>query len=138
MIVNKKLDRFKQWAGERMGGEVKTNVSDDFKAMELEMNMRQEGEHLNNPYLSIYLAEFSWLTMVVGVFLTGMERLHKAMAAYIRAMSKRNEGDDKEKILPVGYLGGTMVMHGEDFESNSEFGQCLIGEWIIVPRLSPS
>lgn len=43
MIVNKKLDRFKQWAGERMGGEVKTNVSDDFKAMELEMNMRQEG-----------------------------------------------------------------------------------------------
>lgn len=57
-----------------------------------------------------------------------MERLHKAMVAYIRAMSKRNEGDDKEKILPVGYLGGTMVMHGEDFENNSEFGQCLIGE----------
>ena len=44
MNVNKKLDRFKQWAGERMGGEVKTNVSDDFKAMELEMILRQEGE----------------------------------------------------------------------------------------------
>jgi hypothetical protein len=43
MNVNKKLDRFKQWAGERMGGEVKTNVSDDFKAMEVEMGLRQEG-----------------------------------------------------------------------------------------------
>jgi hypothetical protein len=44
MIVNKKLDRLKQWAGERMGGEVKTNVSDDFKALEQEMNLRHEGK----------------------------------------------------------------------------------------------
>lgn len=44
MNVNKKLDRFKQWAGERMGSEIKTNVSDDFKALELEMGLRQEGK----------------------------------------------------------------------------------------------
>lgn len=43
MNVTKKYDRFKQWAGERMGGEVKTNVSDDFKALETEMALRQEG-----------------------------------------------------------------------------------------------
>lgn len=43
MNVNKKLGRFKQWAGERMGGEAKTNVSDDFKSLELEMNLRHEG-----------------------------------------------------------------------------------------------
>jgi hypothetical protein len=43
MNVNKKLGRFKQWAGERMGGEVKTNVSDDFKALEIEMGLRHEG-----------------------------------------------------------------------------------------------
>ena len=43
MNVNKKLDRFKQWAGERMGGEVKTNVSDDFKSLEVEMTLRHEG-----------------------------------------------------------------------------------------------
>lgn len=48
MNVNKKLDRFKQWAGERMGGEVKTSVSDDFKAMEVEMGLRQEGTHIPN------------------------------------------------------------------------------------------
>jgi len=44
MNVNKKLDRFKQWAGERMGGEIKTNLSDDFKALEIEMGLRYEGE----------------------------------------------------------------------------------------------
>jgi hypothetical protein len=34
MHVNKRIGRFKQWAGERMGGEAKTCLSDDFKAME--------------------------------------------------------------------------------------------------------
>lgn len=41
--MNKKLDRFKQWAGEKMGGEAKTNVSNDFKALEAEMTLRHEG-----------------------------------------------------------------------------------------------
>ena len=43
MNVNKKLGRFKQWAGERMGGEAKTEVSGDFKALEEEMTYRHEG-----------------------------------------------------------------------------------------------
>ena len=43
MNVNKKLGRFKQWAGEKMGGEAKTGVSDEFKALELEMNLRNDG-----------------------------------------------------------------------------------------------
>ncbi|MCJ1303071.1 hypothetical protein MMC08_005878, partial [Hypocenomyce scalaris] len=80
MNVNKKLDRFKQWAGERMGGEAKTNVSDDFKALEIEMALRHEG----------------------------MERLQKSMTTYVKTLSKRNEGEDKEKALPVAYLGSTM------------------------------
>ena len=44
MNVNKKLDRLKQWAGERMGGEVKTCVSEDFKALEAEMDLRCDGK----------------------------------------------------------------------------------------------
>lgn len=64
--------------------------------------------------------------------LVGMERLNKAMAAYVRAISKRSEGEDKEKLFPIGNLGGVMVAHGEDFASNSEYGQCLTG------RLSPA
>lgn len=50
------------------------------------------------------------------------------MTAYVKTLSKRQEGDDKEKILPVAYLGSTMVSHGEDFEDDSEFGQCLTSE----------
>lgn len=43
MNMNKKFDRLKQWTNERMGQEVKTNVSDDFRALELEMELREKG-----------------------------------------------------------------------------------------------
>ena len=55
-----------------------------------------------------------------------MEKLQKSMTVYVKSLSKRNEGDDKEKTLPVAYLGQTMIHHGEDFEPDSEFGNCLI------------
>ncbi len=57
----------------------------------------------------------------------GMEKMHKSMNLYVKAISKRNEAEDKEKSLPVGYLGRVMINHGDDFENDSEFGQCLIG-----------
>jgi hypothetical protein len=44
MNINKKLDRMKQWAGERMGGEKSTDVSEDFRALEVEMGLRHEGQ----------------------------------------------------------------------------------------------
>ena len=43
MNINKKLDRVKQWAGEKMGAEAKTNVSEEFKNLEIEMAARHEG-----------------------------------------------------------------------------------------------
>ncbi|KAF2263900.1 BAR-domain-containing protein [Lojkania enalia] len=97
MNVNKKLDRFKQWAGEKMGGEVKTGLSEDFKALETEMNLRHDG----------------------------LDKMQRSMTTYVKSLSKRAEGDDREKTLPGGYLGSTMVAHGEDFEPDSEFGNCL-------------
>lgn len=51
------------------------------------------------------------------------------MTAYVRAMSKRSEGTDGGKMFPIGYLGVTMVNHGQEFESNSEFGQCLTSKY---------
>jgi hypothetical protein len=56
-----------------------------------------------------------------------MEKLQKSMNIYMKAISKRAEIEDKEKTLPVAHLGGTMISHGEDFELDSEFGQCLTG-----------
>ena len=48
------------------------------------------------------------------------------MNQYVKSISKRNETDEKDKNLPIGYLGKVMVAHGEDFENESEFGQALI------------
>lgn len=56
-----------------------------------------------------------------------MERLQKGMTGYIKSLSKRNEAEDKEKTTAIQYLGQTMTGHGEDFEPDSEFGQCLSG-----------
>lgn len=50
------------------------------------------------------------------------------MTAYIKSISKKNEGGDKEKNLPIAHLGGSMVTHGEDFDINSKYGQSLISE----------
>ena len=65
-----------------------------------------------------------------------MEKLHKSMNLYVKAISKRNEGEDREKSLPVGYLGRVMVNHGEDFENDSEFGQSLISALCLLSMLS--
>jgi hypothetical protein len=48
------------------------------------------------------------------------------MTAYVKGISKRTEGDDKEKTLPIAHLGSVMIQHGEDFDSSNDFGQCLI------------
>lgn len=65
-----------------------------------------------------------------------MEKLHKSMNLYVKSMSKRNEAEDKEKSLPVGYLGRIMINHGEDFENDSEFGHCLISASAALLRES--
>lgn len=44
MNVNKKFDRFRQWGKERMGGEIATNNTEEFKALETEMDLRHQGE----------------------------------------------------------------------------------------------
>lgn len=62
-----------------------------------------------------------------------MEKLHKSTTVYVKSLSKRNDTDDKEKVLPVGYLGQTMMHHGEDFEPDSEFGNCLISAHAPLP-----
>lgn len=43
MNITKKFDRAFQWAGEKMGGEAKTSMTDDFKMLELEMALRFDG-----------------------------------------------------------------------------------------------
>lgn len=118
MNVNKKLDRFKQWAGERMGSEIKTNVSDDFKALEAEMGLRQEGKFDDHR---------PTLLRQPGThhFSIGLDKMQRSTNSYVKAVSKRSEIEGKEKILPIAYMGGTMIAHGDEFDTDSELGQCL-------------
>ena len=57
-----------------------------------------------------------------------MEKLHTTMNVYVKSQSKRKEADDKEKMLPIDVLAQAMITHGEEFESDSVFGNCLISE----------
>ncbi len=66
-----------------------------------------------------------------------MDLLQKSLSAYVKWVGRRGETfEDKEKGLPVSYLGRTMVNHGEDFEAESEFGTCLIGMGRANERLA--
>jgi hypothetical protein len=55
-----------------------------------------------------------------------MDSLHKSMSMYVKWLSKKTDVEGSEKSLPVGYLGATMLSHGQDFSPESEFGTCLI------------
>lgn len=49
------------------------------------------------------------------------------MNAYTKSISRRcDASEDKDKGLPISFLSRTMMTHGEDFEADSEFGNCLI------------
>ncbi|KAG5921451.1 hypothetical protein E4U42_005850 [Claviceps africana] len=98
MAFIKKIDRAKQWAGEKMGSESKTAHSEEFQRLEVEMNVRQEG----------------------------MENLQKATNVYSKWLSRRCDTfEDKSRSPPCAFLGRTMASHGSDFEPESEFGHYL-------------
>jgi len=51
MNIGKKFDRLKQYGRERMGGDAsKTDTNEEFKALEMEMQLRQEGLHSYNEH----------------------------------------------------------------------------------------
>ena len=56
--------------------------------------------------------------------------MQRSMNVYVKSISKRAEGDDRDKALPGGVMGSTMVQHSQDFEPDSEFGNCLSGRFI--------
>lgn len=60
-----------------------------------------------------------------------MERLQKSTNTYVKWVARRGEAfDDKEKGLPIAFVGRMMISHGEEFEPDSEFGACLLCELI--------
>ena len=44
MNITKRMDRARQWAGEKMGHESRTNQTDEFKELETEIALRHDGK----------------------------------------------------------------------------------------------
>ncbi|KAJ7804601.1 hypothetical protein B0H14DRAFT_3091781 [Mycena olivaceomarginata] len=91
----------KQWAGEVISSKDKTTVSDEFKALEKDVELRRDGA----------------------------QRLFLASEAYHRNMAKKKDNgalDDAEKLMPVDTLGIVMIIHGEEFGEDSPFGNSLV------------
>jgi hypothetical protein len=66
-----------------------------------------------------------------------MDQLQRSMSLYVKWLGRPSEAaEDKEKSLAVSYLGRTMVNHGEEFQPDSEFGNCLIAMGRANERVS--
>lgn len=64
-----------------------------------------------------------------------MVKMQASMTEYVKWLTRRSESIvDKEKGVPASVLGRTMIAHGEDFDNDSEFGNCLIGMLHLIHR----
>ncbi|KAJ7195882.1 hypothetical protein C8J57DRAFT_1443090 [Mycena rebaudengoi] len=91
----------KQWVGEVVSSRDKTTVSDEFKELEKDVELRRDG----------------------------VQRLFLASEAYQKNMAKRKDNealDDAEKLLPIDTLGIVMIIHGEEFGTESAYGNSLV------------
>lgn len=98
-MASKQLGKLRQWAGEIVSSN-KTTVSEDFKTLEKDVELR----------------------------LVGVERLFAVTEVYVKAVSKKVEvpGEEKEpKAFPVEAVGTAMINHGQDFGGEAAYGQCL-------------
>ncbi|KAJ7485736.1 hypothetical protein FB451DRAFT_1083236 [Mycena latifolia] len=100
-MAGKQLGKLRQWAGEVISSRDKTTVSDEFKELERDVELRKDGA----------------------------QRLFLASEAYHRNLAKKKDAgalDDAEKLLPVDTLGIVMIIHGEEFGPDSAFGTSLV------------
>ena len=104
MNINKKFDRLRRWGDEKMGAQ-KSTYDDEFQALAQDMNTGQKG----------------------------IERLHGSVSTYVRGLQeKKQHPETKEKLSPIGNIASVMVHHGQDFDDQSKFGQCLISEFDLI------
>ncbi|KAJ7785276.1 hypothetical protein DFH07DRAFT_935054 [Mycena maculata] len=100
-MAGKQLGKLRQWAGEVISSRDKTSVSDEFKELERDVDLRRDGA----------------------------QRLFMASEAYHKHLAKKKDNaalDDPEKLLPLDTLGIVMIIHGEEFGSDSPFGNSLV------------
>ncbi|KAF8514414.1 hypothetical protein BU17DRAFT_68354 [Hysterangium stoloniferum] len=100
-MASKQLGKLRQWGREVISSKDKTVLTEEFKQVEQDVELRR----------------------------TGIQRLYTASGEYHGYLHKKKEYPDVEegvKMLAVDALGAVMMSHGEDFGDDSAFGQCLI------------
>lgn len=100
-MASKQLGKLRQWAGEVISSREKTIVTDEFRELEKDVELRKNG----------------------------VQKLLVASEAYQHVLSKKKKIEsleDVEKLLPIDTLGVVMITHGEEFSDNSAFGTSLV------------
>ncbi|EKM52757.1 uncharacterized protein PHACADRAFT_176772 [Phanerochaete carnosa HHB-10118-sp] len=100
-MASKQLGKLRQWAGEVISVRDKTVLSEEFRELEHDVELRRRG----------------------------LSRLHVASQDYRRALSKKRVSeavDHDEKLMSIDALGVVMIQHGEEFGDDSAFGTSLV------------
>ncbi|KIY48610.1 BAR-domain-containing protein, partial [Fistulina hepatica ATCC 64428] len=87
------------WAGEVISSREKTELSDEFRQLEMDIELRREGT----------------------------KRLQAAADVFYHTLSKKKECealDDPDKLLPIDALGIAQITHGEAYDS--AYGSALV------------
>lgn len=80
-LAMKRFGKLRQWTDEKLGASQKTIATEEFRDLEAEMTLRQQG----------------------------LESILVAMSHWLRALGKKKEGHDKVKGTPLDLLGIAMV-----------------------------
>ncbi|KAG5517947.1 hypothetical protein PMAC_000402 [Pneumocystis sp. 'macacae'] len=108
-MMQKKIGRLGQWTKEKLGKEQATQTTEEFRGLEQEMQMRQEG-------LIVGFLEGSYRGL-------GTEKLYSAISHWIKSMVSRRE-DGKHTL--VGIFSEALLDFGKGFPSDSVYGQGLL------------
>ncbi|KAF9910923.1 hypothetical protein EC991_005097 [Linnemannia zychae] len=93
----KNIGKFKQWTGEKIGKAQKTRMDEDFNGLQTETEAQR----------------------------VALEKLHESSHAYLKAMSKRVEGDDKFKGLAIETFGISMSAQSYTIPEGSSYREAL-------------
>jgi len=106
MKVNKRIGKLKQWTGEKLGGQQKTELSEDFQSLEQDVELRK----------------------------AGVEKMYSVSKEFSKHLTRKfeAEGTDTGKVLPIDGLGLVFANHGDEFGSDSSFGTTLTSSFSSI------
>ncbi|KAH9936929.1 BAR-domain-containing protein [Amylocystis lapponica] len=100
-MASKQLGKLRQWAGEVISSRDKTVVTDEFRELEHDIELRRQG----------------------------LWRLHIVSEYFHHHLSKKKQSEaleEPEKLLPIDAMGVVMIKHGEEFGDDSAYGVSLV------------